>query len=122
MTLAPWDPFARAEPLTRALPAQTLPLEYGGVRHEVIVQPFILPAQHHFSTPRAHEAAAGPRRWNRQQGLYVYRRDRLIQSGGWNRLRTLDEHAKLARIALDIPPGADASVPDQRLEDDRRAA
>ena len=29
----------------------------------------------------------------------------MIQSGGWNRLRTMDEHSKLARIALDIPPG-----------------
>ena len=27
----------------------------------------------------------------------------MIQSGGWNRLRTMDEHSKLARIALDVP-------------------
>jgi hypothetical protein len=106
-SLAPWDPFARAERLTRTLAPQTLPLEHSGVRHEVIVQPFVLPNQHHFSSPEAHDRAGGPRRWNRQQGLYVYRRDRLIQSGGWNRLRTLDEHAKLARIAIDIPPSAD---------------
>lgn len=105
--LAPWDPFARDEALTRMLAPQSLPFEHAGVRHELIVQPFVLPAQHHFSSPEAHESAGGPRRWNRQQGLYVYRRDRLIQSGGWNRLRTLDEHAKLARIAIDIPPGAD---------------
>ncbi len=31
----------------------------------------------------------------------------MIQSGGWNRLRTTDEHSKLARVALDVPPGAD---------------
>lgn len=105
--VAAWDPFARAEPLTRALPSQALPLDHAGSRHTVIIQPFVLPAQHHFSSPEAHEAAGGPHRWNRQQGLYVYRRDRLIQSGGWNRLRTLDEHAKLARIAIDIPPEAD---------------
>ena len=73
------------------------------------MQPYVLPAQHHFSSPEAHELAGGSGRWNRQQGLYIYRRDRLIQSGGWNRLRTLDEHAKLARIALDIPPGADGA-------------
>jgi hypothetical protein len=109
MRLAPWDPFGRAERLTRALPSQILPLEFAGVRHQVVVQPYVLPGQHHFSSPEAHEAAGGPARWNRQQGLYIYRRDRLIQSGGWNRLRTLDEHAKLARIALDIPPGADAA-------------
>lgn len=107
--LKPWDPFARSEPLTRALAAQRLPLEYDGIRHDVVVQPYVLPAQHHFSSPEAHEQASGPNRWNRQQGLYVYRRDRLIQSGGWNRLRTLDEHSKLARIAVDIPSEADAA-------------
>jgi hypothetical protein len=107
--LAPWDPFARGEALTRVLATQTVELPHGGSVHEVVVQPYILPAQHHFSSPDAHEAASGPSRWNRQQGLYIYRRDRLIQSGGWNRLRTLDEHAKLARIAIDIPPGADAA-------------
>lgn len=107
--LAPWDPFARSEPLTRVLAVQSLPLEYAGIRHEVVVQPYVLPSQHHFSSPEAHDGASGPNRWNRQQGLYVYRRDRLIQSGGWNRLRTLDEHAKLARVAVDIPPGAEAS-------------
>jgi hypothetical protein len=107
--IPPWDPFARTEPLTRTLASQSLPFEHGGVRHELIVQPFVLPAQHHFSSAEAHESAGGPRRWNRQQGLYIYRRDRLIQSGGWNRLRTLDEHAKLARIAVDVPAGSDAA-------------
>lgn len=107
--LAPWDPFARSERFTRVLNPQCLQLEHGGVAHDVIIQPYVLPAQHHFSSPEAHEAASGPSRWNRQQGLYVYRRDRLIQSGGWNRLRTLDEHAKLARIAVDIPPTAEST-------------
>lgn len=108
-TLTPWDPFARDEPFTRALPPQNLSLAVAGTRDQVEVRPYILPAQHHFSSGEAHETASGPRRWNRQQGLYIYRRDRLIQSGGWNRLRTLDEHAKLARIALDIPAGADTA-------------
>jgi len=105
--LGPWDPFARDEKMTRRLRPQMLTLEHSEESHEVAVQPWILPAQHHFSSGEAHERAAGPKRWNRQQGLYIYRSDRLVQSGGWNRLRTLDEHSKLARIALDIPVGAD---------------
>lgn len=105
--LEAWDPFARNEPMTLVLPQQTLPLDHAGAHHEVLVQPYLLPAQQNFTSPAAHSAAAGPRRWNRQQGLYVYRRDRLIQSGGWSRLRTLDEHTKLARIAVDIPTQAD---------------
>ncbi|MGZ4249142.1 MAG: hypothetical protein ACXVUE_12665 [Solirubrobacteraceae bacterium] len=107
--LTSWDPFARAEPMTQALAKQRLPLEHDCRGHSVLVRPFILPNQHHFSTPEAHAHAGGPKRWNRQQGLYIYRRDRLIQSGGWNRLRTLDEHAKLARISIDIPPAADGA-------------
>ena len=95
-----WDPFCRDEPLTQALAAQRV-----GVNgdHHVVLRPFILPAQHHFSSPEAHARASGPNRWNRQQGFYIYRRDRLIQSGGWCRLRTMDEHSKLARVAVDLP-------------------
>lgn len=101
-----WDPFARQESGTRVLPRQTIELHReDGSTPKLTVQPYILPAQTRFSSPEAHQLAAGPNRWNRQQGFYVYRRARLIQSGGWNRIRTLDEHAKLARIAIDLPPG-----------------
>jgi hypothetical protein len=105
--LRPWDPYARAEPATRALPAQQLSFEHGGRSYRVRVRPFVLPPQVKFSTTEAHATASGPKKWNGQQGFYIYRADRLIQSGGWNRLRTMDEHSKLARIAIDIPPGAE---------------
>lgn len=100
-----WDPFARHELATRTLPTQRLQFEHNGRALEIAVSPFVLPAQHRFSTVEAHATAAGPNRWNRQQGLYIYRRERLIQAGGWNRLRTLDEHSKLARVAVDLPAG-----------------
>jgi hypothetical protein len=104
--IAPWDPFARAEPHTRELPAQAVEFDDpDGRTITVDVQPFVLPGQHLFSSPEAHRAAGGPNRWNRAQGFYIYRRERMIQAGGWNRLRTLDEHAKLARIALNLPLG-----------------
>jgi hypothetical protein len=51
--------------------------------------------------------AGGPRKWNNQQGFYIYRADRMIQSGGWNRVRAPDEHTKLARIAVLFDRGAD---------------
>lgn len=103
--LVPWDPFARAEPRTRPLHEQEVSLETDEGTVEIRVAPYVLPAQMEFSSIEAHQAAAGPNRWNRQQGFYIYRRERLIQSGGWNRLRTYDEHAKLARIAIDLPVG-----------------
>jgi hypothetical protein len=105
----PWDPFARSERNSRRLRRQWLPLRVGEQTHRVGVQPYLLPTQIQFSTPEAHSRASGPKRWNRQQGLYIYRRDRLIQSGGWSRLRTTDEHTKLARIAVNIPPEADSA-------------
>lgn len=44
-----------------------------------------------------------------RQGFYFYRNDRLIQAGGWNGYRNDDAepHVSLARVAVDIPPGAE---------------
>jgi len=106
--LEPWDPFARRERGTRQLAEQRLVVDHEGTTHVLPVRPYVLPGQAEFSSLEAHAAAAGPRKWNRQQGLYIYRGDRLIQSGGWNRLRTMDEHSKLARIALDVPAGLES--------------
>lgn len=102
-SLEPWDPFARGERGTRKLAEQRLLVEHAGATYVVPVRPYVLPGQVQFSSLEAHAAAAGPRKWNRQQGFYIYRGDRMIQSGGWNRLRTMDEHSKLARIAIDVP-------------------
>jgi Histidine kinase-, DNA gyrase B-, and HSP90-like ATPase len=104
-----WDPFATTEVHTRPLAPQLL--EYEDPDGEAVcieVRPYILPAQQLFSSVEAHRRAGGPQRWNRHQGFYIYRRDRLIQAGGWCRLRTLDEHAKLARIAIDLPIGEES--------------
>jgi hypothetical protein len=102
-----WDPYARSEAATLKLPTQRLRVSVGGVREVVEVRPYVLPTEARFSTSAAHRRAAGPGLWNRQQGLYVYRSDRMIQSGGWSRLRTSDEHTKLARVSVDVPPTAD---------------
>lgn len=104
-----WDPFARDEPATQRLERQTVSLRHDGRTHAIRVLPYILPNQVQFSTTRAWEAASGPKKWNRQQGFYIYRGGRMIQSGGWNRLRTPDEHTKLARVAIDIPRAADTA-------------
>lgn len=101
-----WDPFCREEKQTKELPSQTLALELGQT-YRVRVEPYILPNQSQFSDHAAFEAAGGPRKWNNQQGFYIYRADRMIQSGGWNRVRAADEHTKLARIAVLFGRGAD---------------
>jgi len=106
-SVAPWDPFCRNEAKTRALQVVTLKVEHEGITGEVKLQPFILPPQDDFSSPEAFRLASGPANWNQQQGFYIYRAGRMIQSGGWSNLRAPDEHMKLARIAVDFSPALD---------------
>lgn len=130
--LQPWDPFARVEDGTRVMEPSTLVYRSDGICGEIRIEPYVLPHQEKFSTAAAHAAAAGPQKWNRQQGLYIYRADRMIQAGGWSGLRTLDEHLKLARVAISFDPRLDEAfkinvakmrvqLPQQLREDFERA-
>ncbi|MEU2055237.1 hypothetical protein [Streptomyces bungoensis] len=103
--VSPWDPFLSCHPSVRRLPVEQLPL--GG--HAVTVQAFVLPGLQRLSASEAVQAG-GPKGWLRQQGFYVYRRDRLILSGSWLGLRGLrrEERYNLARVAVDIPAETDA--------------
>lgn len=103
----PWDPFARSEEMTDALRPREFSLEHAGKRAEVVFRPYVLPHRDGFSTPKAFERFGGPKRWNRQQGFYIYRADRLIQAGGWAGIRAIDEHTKFARAAIEFPPSLD---------------
>ena len=85
----------------------TIPIAHGGARGQLKLEPFVLPHQAEFSSAESFRCASGPANWNQQQGFYIYRADRLIQCGGWSRLRTLDEHTKLARVALRFLPQLD---------------
>jgi hypothetical protein len=40
----------------------------------------------------------------RRQGFYFYRRDRLVQAGGWNGFRDTEPHTSLARVSLELQP------------------
>lgn len=104
-----WDPFARNEKATLRLPEKQLEI-YGDDGPGLVVwAPYILPRQDQFSSLNMFNRYAGPRKWNYQQGFYIYRADRLIQSGGWSYMRTADEHTKLARVALDFWPDLDSA-------------
>lgn len=115
----PWDPFARAEPNTKMLGPGNLRIDGLQGKGQVTVEPFVLPAQSRFSTPEAWNRASGPGKWNKQQGFYIYRAGRLVQSGGWNGIRALDEHRKLLRVAISFSPALDEefkiNVPKMRV-------
>lgn len=111
--LLPWDPFCRSEntkeqDITK-YPMTTSDESGSKMRSTVVVSPFILPPEEEFSSTIAWRDASGPRGWNQQQGFYFYRNNRLLQAGGWSNLRSVDEHTKLLRIAVDFTSGLDTA-------------
>jgi hypothetical protein len=109
LPVTPWDPFARDEPATTALPASDIDVVTSEGVGLVRFQPFVLPPRERFSSEEAFQRYSGPRKWNAQQGFYIYRANRMIQSGGWSRMRALDEHVKLARASIDFFPELDSA-------------
>ncbi|MBB3116118.1 ATP-binding protein [Corynebacterium bovis] len=106
-SLTPWDPFARDESATKLISNDILEVGTGLGSGKVSLRAYCLPSRSQFSSLENFERTAGPRKWNRQQGIYVYRADRLVQWGGWDGIRTIDEHTKLARVALDFDTDLD---------------
>jgi hypothetical protein len=104
----PWDPFCRGETKTEEMSLKGFAVHSDSGTGIVRVQPYVLPRQSEFSSEGAWRRASGPASWNRQQGFYIYRAYRMIQSGGWNRMRTMDEHTKLARMSIDFFPDLDS--------------
>lgn len=105
--LQPWDPFAMVEPATVQTPAEVFELETEDGSADVVFTGYVLPPRDRFSCPEEFEALSGPLKWNRQQGLYIYRANRLVQFGGWSGIRGIDEHTKLARASVDFDTDLD---------------
>lgn len=108
-TVDPWDPFARAEKACIRFATKQFEVHADDGRGLVGYTAYVLPHQDRFSSLRAFNHYAGPAKWNYQQGFYIYRADRMIQSGGWSYMRTSDEHTKLARVAIDFLPDLDSA-------------
>jgi hypothetical protein len=104
-----WDPFARGEKATEMLPSNDYEVSTSNGVGLIHFQPYVLPPRDRFSSEKAFNRMTGPAKWNAQQGFYVYRANRMIQSGGWCRMRTVDEHSKLARGSLDFFPDLDSA-------------
>jgi hypothetical protein len=103
----PWNPFAPDEPAREVLPPLRFEVTVGEATGTVGLQRYVLPSRDQFTSQAEFERLSGPLNWNRQQGLYVYRAQRLVQWGGWNGMRGIDEHTKLARVALDFDTDLD---------------
>lgn len=102
-----WNPFAPMEEHRQEMPPQSFEVVIGDLSGRVRFRRYILPPRERFSSLDEFERLSGPEKWNRQQGLYVYRADRLIQHGGWCGIRAADEHTKLARASIDFQTDLD---------------
>lgn len=105
--LRPWNPFAPGEVERSVLQEHVFEVETANGSSEVRFRGVVLPARDRFSSLEEFERLSGPLKWNRQQGLYIYRADRLVQHGGWSGLRGIDEHMKLARASIDFDTDLD---------------
>jgi hypothetical protein len=105
--LQAWDPFARDEPNTLEVDPEIFEVETEYGSSDITFRGYVLPPRDKFSTPERFERMSGPLKWNRQQGLYIYRANRLVQFGSWNGLRGIDEHTKLARASIDFDTDLD---------------
>ncbi|GAA3896613.1 ATP-binding protein [Streptomyces lacrimifluminis] len=102
--ITPLDPYLRRHPATQD--RGTEELQTAG--HAVRVNPVILPHPSRLSKQDT-ALVSGPGGMLARQGFYVYRGNRLVVAGGWLGLGNLHKSAptRLARIALEIPPGLD---------------
>lgn len=107
LDVVPWDPFAQSEKDTIIGAPEVFEVEVDGRVQNVGFRGYVLPSRDKFSSPEAFERLSGPLKWNRQQGLYIYRANRVVQYGGWNGTRGIDEHTKLARASIDFGTGLD---------------
>jgi hypothetical protein len=104
----PWNPFAPGEPARIELPPHRFELVVGGFSGRATLHRYVLPSRDQFSSSVEFDRLSGPLNWNRQQGLYIFRANRLVQWGGWNGIRGIDEHTKLARASLDFDTDLDS--------------
>jgi hypothetical protein len=104
-----WNPFAQHESATVTLPEEVFELTVGDTTGTVRLTRYVLPPRDAFSSVAEFERMSGPLKWNRQQGLYIYRVGRLVQWSGWAGIRAIDEHTKLARAALDFDTDLDSA-------------
>jgi hypothetical protein len=93
----PWDPFLSAHRATEESPGEPYEDE------KIIITPFVLPHTSKLTTAVEKEEAEGVRGWDANQGFFVYRRNRMIISGGYFDLDLKSNASyRLCRIKVDL--------------------
>lgn len=100
--LVPFDPFCLNNKATQLLPEEIIRM----AGEEIRIQPYILP-HHSKLTPKEHDYYQSRSEFVSNQGVYVYRNNRLMAWGSWFRLVPKSEATKLARVRIDFPNALD---------------
>ena len=100
-----WDPFCRGE--SEMVLCESRSIEMGdGESAEFEMKAYVLPRREEFSSP---EAAKIAKIGNNQQGVYVYRENRLIHGPTWLDLFSKEPHLSLLRVEFDFDYRLDAA-------------
>lgn len=92
-----WDPFMSSHPATEEVSSE------GFEDDKITITPFVLPHSSKLATALEKEQAEGIRGWDANQGFFVYRRDRMIISGGYFDLDLKSNPSyRLCRIKVDL--------------------
>ena len=96
-TCSPWDPFMSTHHATEEVSSE------GFEDDKITITPYVLPHSSKLTTASEKEEAEGVRGWDANQGFFVYRRDRMIISGGYFDLDLKSNPSyRLCRIKVDL--------------------
>lgn len=100
--IKPVDPFMTREPGYQEGPSEKMRCKGG----HIVIQTHVLP---HFKKmdPERLEEFGGADGITHNQGLYIYRENRLISAGGWLGMARNSQLGALARVQVDIPSSLD---------------
>lgn len=98
----PFDPFCLKNKATQLLPEEFVRID----GHTITIQPYILP-HHSKLSPKEHDYYRNRSEFVSNQGVYIYRNNRLMAWGNWFRLVPKGEATKLARVRIDFPNALD---------------
>jgi len=100
-----FDPFCEDEVDTTLIIDKPYELVLPSGKTGIItIRGFVIPRRERFSTPEAESQA---RIGNQNQGLFIYRKNRLITGPDWQGIYKTEPHYSLARIDISFSPNLD---------------
>jgi hypothetical protein len=103
LAIDPIDPFCEGHPATLAHEQHVLSFPSGSV----VVRGFTIPHHAKMTTDEYKRVGLDGGHF-RNQGFYIYRRDRLIMHGGWLGLVRPSSTLQLSRVRVDVPAELDS--------------